>query len=105
MLKSKNRWKKTKKIILKKYNVKNFEFSRTLSFSFFLSRYLQSPITRKILERDEIFFLLFEADEIAFDIKYVVSMKAPYILNKLHSILENNEKTAIFRDFGGHIMW
>ena len=55
-LKSKNRWKKTKKIVLNKYNVKNFE----------------SLITQKLHERDENFFLLFEADEIAFDIKYVI---------------------------------
>ena len=32
-------------------------------------------------ERDEKFFLLFKADEIAFDIKYVVSIEAPKILN------------------------
>ena len=35
------------------------------------------PITRKVFKRDENFFLLFKADEIAFDIKYVVSMEAP----------------------------
>ena len=49
----------------------------TLSFGFFLSRPLQIPITQKVLERDEKIFLLFEADEIAFDIKYVVFMEAP----------------------------
>ena len=56
--------------------LKNFEFSRTLTFGFFLSRHLQIPITQKVLERDENFSLLFEADEIAFDIKDVVSMEA-----------------------------
>ena len=54
----------------------NFEFL-TLSFGFFLSRHLQSQITQKVHERDEKFCLLFEADEIAFDIKYVVFMEAP----------------------------
>ena len=49
----------------------------TLSFGFFLSRHLQSPITQKLHERDENFFLLFKADEIAFDINNVVSMEAP----------------------------
>ena len=73
--------KKTKKIVFKKYNVKNIEILITLSFGFFLSRPLQSAITQKVLERDEKFFLLFEADEIAFDIKYAVSMEAPYILD------------------------
>ena len=63
-------------MVLKKLNVKNFEISITLSFGFFVSRSLQSPITHKVLERDEKFFLLFKADEIAFDIKYVVSMEA-----------------------------
>ena len=42
-----------------------------------MSRHLQSPITQKLHERDENFFLLFEADEVAFDVKYVVSMEAP----------------------------
>ena len=45
--------------------------------NFFLSHHLQSPITRKIHERGENFFLLFEADEITFDINNVVSMEAP----------------------------
>ena len=63
-----------KKIIY--YNIKNFEFLRIASFGFFLSRHLQSSITQKLHERDENFCLLFEADEIAFDIKYVVSMEA-----------------------------
>ena len=44
VLKSKNRLKKTKKNIM----FKNFEFLRTLSFNFFLSRHLQSPITQKV---------------------------------------------------------
>ena len=39
----------------------------------------------------KIFFLLFEADEIAIDIKYVASMEAPEILK-----LKNNEKKRIF---------
>ena len=50
---------------------------RALSFGFFLSRHLQSPITQKIHERGENFFFLFEADEIALKTKYVVSMEAP----------------------------
>ena len=75
-----------------------------LSFGFFLSRHLQTPITQKLHERDENFFLLFEADEIAFDIKYVVSMEAYKILNYLHLNLKNNEKNTIFWGFGGHIM-
>ena len=47
-----------------------------LSFCIFLSHHLQSPITQKKLEKDEKFFLLFKADEIAFAIKYVVSVEA-----------------------------
>ena len=42
-----------------------------------MSRHLQIPITQKVHERDENFFLLFEADEIAFDIKYAVCTEAP----------------------------
>ena len=68
--------KKTKKIVLKKYKVKHFEFLSTLSVGFFLSRNLQSPITQKVDESDENFFHQFEADEIAFDIKYVVFLEA-----------------------------
>ena len=62
--------KKRKKNVLKKYNVKNFEILITLSFGIFLSRHLQSPITHKVLEIEEKFFLLFKADEISFNIKY-----------------------------------
>ena len=62
---------------LRRYNVNIFEILITLSFGFFLSRHLQSPITQKLHERDENFFLQFEADEIAFNLKYVVSMEAP----------------------------
>ena len=54
-----------------------FKILNTLSFSFFLSRHLQSPITQKVPERGEKIFLLFKADEIALDSKYVVSMEAP----------------------------
>ena len=39
-----------------------------------LSSSHQSPITQKVLERVENFFLLFKADEIAFDINNVVSI-------------------------------
>ena len=49
----------------------------TLSFGFFLSRHLQSLIIQKVHERDENFFLLFETDLIAFEVKYVVSMEVP----------------------------
>ena len=98
-VKNKKPLKKNQKIVVKKYKVKNFEFLRTLSFGFFLSRHLQSLITQKLHERDEIFFLLFEDDEIAFDVKYVVSMEAPYILNYLHLNLKNNEKKHDFLGF------
>ena len=54
-----------------------FKILITLAFGFFLSHSLQSPITGKVLERDEKNFLLFKADEIAFDINNVVSMEAP----------------------------
>ena len=42
-----------------------------------MSRHLQSLIAQKVFERDEKFFLLFKADEIAFDINNVVTTEAP----------------------------
>ena len=76
----------------------------TVSFGFFLLRHLQIPITQTEHEIDKKFYLLFEADEIAFDIKYAVSMEAPQILNYLHSNLIFQRKIAIFWDFDGRIM-
>ena len=57
--------------------LKILNFRELYFFDFFLSHHLQNPITQKVHGRDEKFYLLFEADEIAFDFKFVVSMEAP----------------------------
>ena len=72
---------KTNKIVFKKYDVKNFEILITLSFGFFLSRHLQSPITQKVLERYENFFLLFEADEMGSFFGKRIKKNSPVLLS------------------------
>ena len=55
----------------------HFEVMTTLIFAIFLSRLIQSPITQKLQEGDLKFSILFEADEIAFKITYLVSSVTP----------------------------
>ena len=52
----------------------HFEVVITLIF---LSRLIQTPITQKLQEGDLKFSILFEADEIAFKITYLVSSVNP----------------------------
>ena len=71
----KNKKHLKKKIFFLKDNVKNFEVLITLFFENFFSAPLQSPISQKLLDENEQFFFPFKTYEIAFNMKYFVSME------------------------------
>ena len=75
-VKNKKPLKKDKKICFKK-NVNHFEVVITIIFEIFLSWLIQSPITQKLQKGDKKFSTLFEADEIALKITYLVSSVNP----------------------------
>ena len=67
-----------------------FEILITLSFENFLSAPLQSPIPQKLLEGDEKIFLRFEADEIAFNFKFLFPWRPLDSKIKVISIFEKH---------------
>ena len=62
---------------LKKNNVNHFEVVIILIFDIFLSQLILSPITQRLQNRDKKLSILFEADEIALKITYLVFSDNP----------------------------
>ena len=61
----------------KKNSVNHFEVVINLIFLLFLSRLIQSLITQKLQQGDKKISILFEPEEIAFKITYLVSSVNP----------------------------